>query len=71
MVAAATATFRVAGAEHYASDVITGALVGTLIGYGIPLLHFKHPDVGTVKTSGGLTMRVVPSGVGAGVVGIF
>lgn len=71
VVAAATATFRVAGAEHYPSDVLTGALVGSLVGWGVPLLHFKHPNAGTIKTSGGLTMKVVPSGAGAGLVGMF
>jgi hypothetical protein len=69
-VAATTATFRVTGAEHYPTDVITGALVGSLVGWGIPALHMRHPTVGSVKT-GSVTMRVVPSGAGAGVVGIF
>lgn len=69
-VAAATATFRVTGGEHYASDVITGALVGSAIGWGVPLLHFRRPDIGQVKTTG-MTMRIVPQGTGAGVVGIF
>lgn len=70
-VAAATATFRVAGIEHYPSDIITGALVGTAVGWGVPLLHFRNPNLGTVKTTGGLTMRLVPQGTGAGVVGMF
>lgn len=69
-IAATTATFRVAAAEHYPTDVVTGALVGSLIGWGIPELHLKHPNIGTVK-AGGLTMRIVPSGAGAGLVGIF
>ena len=37
-VAATTATFRVVSDVHYASDVLTGALVGTLVGYGVSLL---------------------------------
>jgi hypothetical protein len=70
-VAATTATFRVVGNEHYPTDVLTGAAVGTLIGWGVPLLHFKHPSATTVKTTGGLTMSIVPNGTGAGVVGMF
>ncbi len=70
VVAAATATFRVLGDEHWASDVITGALVGTIIGYGVPLLHYRHVDVGRVN-AGGVTMQLVPSGTGASVVGTF
>jgi membrane-associated phospholipid phosphatase len=69
-VAATTATFRVVGDMHYATDVLTGALAGTLIGYGIPLLHYSHVNVGTVQT-GGVRMQIVPSGIGAGLVGTF
>jgi hypothetical protein len=69
-VAAATATFRVVSDVHYATDTLSGALVGTLIGYGIPLLHYSHVNVGTVQT-GGLRMQIVPTGMGAGVVGTF
>jgi membrane-associated phospholipid phosphatase len=70
VVAAATASFRVVADEHYASDVIVGALVGTLVGYGVPLLHYRHPTFGRVQT-GGVTLQLVPSAGGAGVVGSF
>jgi membrane-associated phospholipid phosphatase len=70
-VAATTATFRVTGVEHYPTDVLTGAAVGSLVGWGVPMLHFKHPNVATVRTTGGLTMRIVPNGTGAGIVGTF
>ncbi len=69
-VATTTAMFRIVGDVHYASDVIGGAMVGTLIGYGIPLLHYSHPNFGTVQT-GSLRMQIVPSPFGAGVVGTF
>jgi len=69
-VAASTATFRVVADVHYATDVLSGAVVGTLIGYGVPLLHYSHVDLGTVR-AGSLHMQVVPSGLGAGVVGTF
>jgi len=69
-VATTTATFRVVGDMHYASDVITGALAGTLVGYGIPLLHYARRDIGRIKT-GPLTLRLVPSAGGAGIVGTF
>jgi hypothetical protein len=70
-VAAATATFRVTGLEHYPRDIHPGALIGSAVGWGVPLLHSRNPNVGTVKTTGGLTMRIVPNGTGAGVVGVF
>lgn len=69
-VATTTAALRVAGDMHYATDVLTGALVGTLIGYGIPLLHYGRSTADTT-TTGGLRVHVVPSPGGAGVVGTF
>jgi membrane-associated phospholipid phosphatase len=68
-VAAATATFRVVSDVHYASDIITGALLGTLIGYGVPLLHYG----GRVEAGEGADFRIqlVPSPGGIGVWGAF
>lgn len=34
-----TATSRVLAGKHYLSDVLTGYIVGTIIGYGLPFLH--------------------------------
>ena len=39
MLASLTATLRVRAGRHYYSDILTGALVGTAIGLGVPLLH--------------------------------
>ena len=69
-VATTTATFRIVGDMHYASDVMTGALLGTVVGYGVPLLHFRRPESTTMRV-GGASLRVVPSAGGAGIVGIF
>jgi membrane-associated phospholipid phosphatase len=69
-VAATTATFRVVADVHYASDVLAGALVGTLIGYGVPWLHYHHVTVGSVQT-GSLRLQIVPSAFGLGAVGAF
>lgn len=38
-LAAATATLRVRAGKHYYSDVVVGALVGTAVGIGVPLIH--------------------------------
>ena len=70
VLAATTSSFRVLADMHYPSDVIVGALVGTLIGYGVPLLHRRHKSFGRV-TTGGMTLQLVPSAGGVGVVGIF
>lgn len=74
-VAATTATFRVVSDVHYASDILLGATVGTLVGYGVPLLHYRTG--GAKKTAHGfeqppaLQMTLVPSPNGIGVAGIF
>ncbi len=70
-VAATTATFRVVSDVHYASDVLTGALVGTLVGYGVPLLHYRSKNALASGKSGGLELHVIPSPGGLGLLGIF
>lgn len=70
VVAAATASFRVLADVHYTSDILVGALMGTIVGYGVPLLHYRHRTFGRV-TAGGMTLQLVPSVGGAGVVGSF
>ena len=75
-VAATTATFRVVADVHYFSDVLLGATVGTLVGYGVPLFHyrklgganrFKDKD----SAANQLQLRIVPSPGGVGLLGIF
>ena len=67
-VAATTATFRVVSDVHYASDVLTGALVGTLVGYGVPLLHYGRHEPASTNT---MQLHLVPAVGGLGVLGIF
>lgn len=38
--AAATAVSRIVADQHYATDVMTGAVVGTLIGFAVPAAHY-------------------------------
>ena len=38
-VAAATAFFRVASGKHFLTDVLTGAAIGTAVGFVVPWLH--------------------------------
>ena len=67
MVAATVSTFRMVGDMHYATDVLTGMFVGTALGIGIPLLHYrtepKKPDEANVS--------IVPIGTGIGLGGTF
>jgi len=70
-VATTTATFRVVSDVHYASDILTGALMGTLVGYGVPLLHYSHHLGGSTGTMAGVQLHVVPSPGGVGLLGVF
>jgi membrane-associated phospholipid phosphatase len=74
-VAATTATFRVVADVHYASDIILGAAVGTLVGYSVPLLHYRKV-VGASGRAGTtpatqLKLNLVPSPGGVGLLGVF
>lgn len=69
-VAGTTSTFRVVGDVHYSTDILTGALVGTAVGYGVPLLHRRVPEAATLRTNGA-TLKLVPSGLGLGLLGSF
>jgi membrane-associated phospholipid phosphatase len=74
-VATTTATFRVAADVHYASDILLGAAVGTLVGYGIPLLHYRNVVAPSAHAGGTqpnqLQLHLIPSPGGIGVLGIF
>ena len=69
-VATTTATFRVVSDVHYASDVLTGALLGTVVGYGVPLLHYSRRGSSTT-TLAGVQLHLVPQPGGLGVLGVF
>jgi len=70
VAAASTASFRMVSDMHYASDVLTGAIVGSIVGWGVPYFHYKRMDIGTVR-AGGLKLNLYPTGTGAGVLGTF
>ena len=69
-VATTTATFRVVSDMHYATDVITGALLGTIVGYGVPLLHYRNRDAAASRTNT-MQLHLVPAAGGIGLLGIF
>lgn len=65
-----TSLFRVLGDQHYATDVLAGAAIGTAIGLGIPFAHYELLG-SPAETSDGTSLVVVPTGSGFGVVGRF
>jgi len=72
--AATVSTMRVVSDQHYATDALTGAGVGTLIGLGLPwLLHYRGgaaPPSSDARPPA-VSFRVVPAGLGASLVGTF
>lgn len=65
-LASVTATFRVMSDMHYASDILTGAIVGSLVGFGVPLLHY-----GFGRRASSAHVQLVPFGQGAALAGTF
>ncbi len=63
-IAAATALLRMGTDVHYASDVVTGALMGTATGLLLPwLLHYRHgAPTGSAE---GWSFTLIPTGLGA------
>jgi membrane-associated phospholipid phosphatase len=58
-VGTSVAVERVADGRHFPTDVIAGAVMGTLVGVGVPWLHLRHD------------LRVVPARGGLGLAGRF
>jgi membrane-associated phospholipid phosphatase len=71
LAAASIATLRIVGDVHYASDVLTGAAVGTAVGLGLPLLHHYRRAPSASVTALGVDFHFVPTPKGAAVVGTF
>jgi membrane-associated phospholipid phosphatase len=70
-IGAATGTLRLLGDRHYATDVLTGALVGFGFGYGMPtVLHYAWPGP---RRSSGVSASLSPmsGGLGLRVAGVF
>ncbi|MBW2735343.1 MAG: phosphatase PAP2 family protein [Deltaproteobacteria bacterium] len=72
-VASGTGVMRMVGDQHYFSDVVIGAAVGTVIGFGLPwLLHYRHqPQKAQDVPPRAASLQIVPMGLGAGLVGQF
>lgn len=71
-MAAATGMLRIVGDMHYATDVLTGALVGTLVGFGVPwLLHYRQGKQTQAQTAELAGWRLLPTPTGVAAVGWF
>ncbi len=43
-LAATTSAFRVASGNHFLTDVVAGALIGTAVGLAVPALHSQFDE---------------------------
>jgi membrane-associated phospholipid phosphatase len=64
LLAAATGYLRIAADQHYATDVISGAVMGSAVGFGIPYF-VHHPTAASIR----LTAMPSPGGGGLAVSG--
>ena len=77
VVAGVTGALRVASDQHYLSDVLVGATVGTLVGLGLPwLLHYRFgaADAGAADADlapAPLAVSLVSAAHGAALIGVF
>jgi undecaprenyl-diphosphatase len=60
-VATLVSTLRVASGDHFVSDVVTGAALGSLIGFGVPYLH-RLGGGNRGEAEAGLAVSVSPTG---------
>jgi hypothetical protein len=70
-VATTTAVFRIAGDMHYATDVLTGAAVGTLVGFAVPAFHYGFGSFRPRSPSGKNQISVLPTFGGLSVNGVW
>jgi membrane-associated phospholipid phosphatase len=74
VLAAATATLRVVGDMHYATDILTGAVIGTATGFLVPyLLHYHDgpPTARGTSRDDAVRVTVTPTPTGVQVFGVF
>jgi hypothetical protein len=74
--AAAVGAMRVVSDQHFASDVLTGAAIGTLSGLGLPwLLHYRGGAAPAASSErgrpAGVTLRFAPAPMGGAMMGTF
>jgi hypothetical protein len=67
VLAATTALLRSAADRHYVTDIVTGAAVGTAIGWLIPWTHYR----GGFSERGDVQWSLQANGVGFGIAGVF
>ncbi len=61
-IAAVTGALRMASGNHFLTDVLVGAVIGTTCGFAVPYMHTKSFYGNFQKKSGGARAAVSPAG---------
>ena len=75
LAAASTGMLRIMSDNHWASDVLTGAIVGNAVGFGAPyLLHYRRhkkdaPPASAERSD--FSVHFLPTGLGAAAIGTW
>lgn len=73
--AGSTGLLRILSDNHYATDVASGAAVGTIVGLGLPwLLHYRTEvpeEAASPGRRGGVSLTLVPGPTSATIAGVF
>jgi membrane-associated phospholipid phosphatase len=71
-LAGGTGVLRIVSDQHWMSDVLVGAAIGTFNGLAIPwLLHYRTRDLPKKPKAGEIDLRVLPGPMGATMMGVF
>jgi len=63
---------RMISDDHYLTDTLAGAALGTTVGLGLPyLLHYRGGATPPKEDKTGVTVRVVPAPNGGALAGVF
>ena len=62
-IAAVTGGLRMASGNHFLTDVLVGAVIGTACGFAVPYMHTKSFYGNFQKKSGGARAAVTPAGL--------
>lgn len=72
LAAGTTGLMRVVGDQHFLSDVLTGAVMGTISGTAVPyFLHYRTGDLPDVTGDDGVSLQFVPMPTGGALIGHF
>jgi len=71
-MAVATATLRVSSDQHWTSDILTGALIGTSSGLLVPwFMHYRTGDLPEKPDADEISVQLIPHPTGATLYGSF